>query len=1029
MFQRVNGASALFTTASLTVLAIAVATPAMAQTATPVDVQNPGADAPQIGAPQAQQTEGPAAEQTGGEIVVTGSRIARPTLDSPIPVTSLSGADLTRTGAVAIGDVLNDLPSLRSTFSQANSTRFIGTAGLNQLDLRGLNPSRTLVLVNGRRHITSSIGEFLVDTNTIPTDLIDRVDIVTGGSSAVYGSDAMAGVVNFVLKRNFSGLSLNAQGGVTDKGDRGTYRLSGTYGVNFAEGRGNLAVNLEYNKANLVTYLDRPELTGAVDGRNQFQLIPRPSATSPKRTFLTGIHSYGYDNGGNFIAYNGQSLLGCGDGIAAACRSNGYPRIFGFNSDGSLREYNYGVDFRPNGSNNNQGGDGAVLNDRGTLNPRLQRYVANVLGHFDVSDAFKPFVEAKFVRVEAFAQGTPTFGQGGSQGPDGEGETYLGSGVPIYFDNAYLQPGAANTIRGLLPAGSQYFRLNRNNNDLGTRDEFDRRDTYRIVGGVEGTFNDDWKYDFSVNYGEFHTRSRYYNNRIESRFLNASDAVRNGAGQIVCRINQTTVTDAACVPLNLLGNGAPSQAALNYINTTSTSSGKATELDINANLVGDSSQLFNLPGGPVRFAIGGEYRRETARQAYDDVIKGGDTFFNAIPDFRPPSFAVKEAYGELELPVLANLPFAQELTVNGAVRVADYKGSTGTVWAWNAGGIYAPIRDIKFRVNYSKSVRAPTLGDLYSSPSQDFPQLNDPCDVNFINTGRATRATNCAAAGVPANFVNTVARAGSTEILSGGNPNLTAEVSRSWTYGAIFQPSFLPGFAITADYYDIKISNVVNAVDAQTILDACYDAASLNNQFCQLINPRQANGLFARPALLQSVVNFSALKAQGIDLDVAYTHRFDDANKLSLRVIGSWVRNRTDYPYLDNPDQPDRVKGELGTPVWNVNASADYTYGAFTLGYQVRYIGRQSLTDWEAQHDTNGVPALDPYYADRVYYPSVFYHAIRASIDVNKQFSFYGGVDNLTDKKPPLGQLGVSEGGGIFDNIGRFIYAGISVKM
>ena len=1027
--------SGLFVTASTVAFVLASAIPAAAQTATPVDAQTqaPGTDA---AAPIGSDTTTGAVAQTvaqpaapdSGDIVVTGSRIARPTLNSPIPVTTVTQADLTRTGAVVIGDVLNDLPSLRSTYSQANSTQFIGTAGINLLDLRGLGPTRTLVLVNGRRHITGSTGDFLVDTNTIPTDLIDRVDIVTGGSSAVYGSDAMAGVVNFVLKRNFDGVSLNAQNGIADNGNRGTYRLSGTFGKNFAEGRGNIALGLEYNQADLLTYADRPELTGIYSGRSQITRVAPNGAGVPERTFLKGLHSFGYDNGGNFIPYGDGNLLDC-NSVAAACRPNGAPRVFGFGTDGTLSEYNYGNDLRPSGNNNNQNGSGPTLRDKGTLNPGLKRYVANLIGHFDVSEAFKPFFEAKFVRVDSYAQGTGTFNQGGSQGDGAEGETYLASGIPIAFDNAYLNPQAAATIRSLLPAGSDYFRVNRNNSDLGTRDEADRRDTYRIVVGAEGRFNDDWKYDFSVNYGEFRTKSKFYNNQFQSRFYNAIDAVRNGAGQIVCRINQASVVDASCAPLNILGEGRASQAALNYINTTSTSRGKATEFDVTANIVGDSSQLFELPGGPVRFAIGGEYRRETAFSAYDDTIKGGYTFFNVIPDFRPPAFAVKEAYGELEVPLLKDISFAKELTVNAAGRVADYKGSTGTVYAYNFGGIYAPINDIKFRVNYSRSVRAPTLSDLYSSNFQNFDLLDDPCDVNFINTGRSTRAANCAAAGVPANFVNNVARAGSTEFLSGGNPNLQAEKSRSWTYGAIFQPSFIPGFALTVDYYDIKISKVIQSVDAQTILDACYDAPTLDNSFCSLINPRQANGSFARPALLQSPVNYAGRRAKGIDFDASYNRRFGVDTKATFRVIGNWVRDRTDFPYLDEPSRPDRVKGELGDPVWNVNASVDLTHKNFTLGYQVRYIGRQSITDWEAQHDTNGVAALNPTYADVVYYPKVIYHAIRGSVDVDKRFTLYGGVDNLTDKKPPYGLLGNGDGDAIYDNIGRAMYIGASVKL
>ena len=454
--------SGLFVTASTVAFVLASAIPAAAQTATPVDAQTqaPGTD---TAAPIGSDTTTGAVAQTvapeanaGSDIVVTGSRIARPTLNSPIPVTTVTQADLTRTGAIVIGDVLNDLPSLRSTYSQANSTQFIGTAGINLLDLRGLGPTRTLVLVNGRRHITGSTGDFLVDTNTIPTDLIDRVDIVTGGSSAVYGSDAMAGVVNFVLKRNFDGVSLNAQNGIADNGNRGTYRLSGTFGKNFAEGRGNIALGLEYNQADLLTYADRPELTGIYSGRSQITRVAPNGAGVPERTFLKGLHSFGYDNGGNFIPYGDGNLLDC-NSVAAACRANGAPRVFGFGTDGTLSEYNYGNDLRPSGNNSNQNGSGPTLRDKGTLNPGLKRYVANLIGHFDVSEAFKPFFEAKFVRVDSYAQATGTFNQGGSQGDGAEGETYLASGIPVAFDNAYLNPQAAATIRSLLPAGLGLF--------------------------------------------------------------------------------------------------------------------------------------------------------------------------------------------------------------------------------------------------------------------------------------------------------------------------------------------------------------------------------------------------------------------------------------------------------------------------------------------------------------------------------------------------------------------------------------------
>lgn len=283
-------------------------------------------------------------------IVVTGSRIVRPGTDTPIPVNVRTAEDLFRTGGTNVGDELTKLPQLAPTYTQASSLgggNAIGTAGLNILDLRGLDPERSLVLVNGRRHITAIEGEFQVDTNTIPSDLIQRVDLVTGGSSAVYGSDAMAGVVNFVLKRDFEGLTANAQAGVTGRGDRGTYRLSATYGKNFAEGRGNIAVSLEYNRAKPIYYTGRDRQTGAFSGRNQFQLVDNPALdnTIPDRTFLRGIRSFGYSDTGAFIPYVGENLRSCAGGVAAACLPIGVPRAFFFGADGGLTEYNYGTDF------------------------------------------------------------------------------------------------------------------------------------------------------------------------------------------------------------------------------------------------------------------------------------------------------------------------------------------------------------------------------------------------------------------------------------------------------------------------------------------------------------------------------------------------------------------------------------------------------------------------------------------------------------------------------------------------------------
>lgn len=1008
-------------------------------------------DATQVGSISANNTNGTPADDLNPNdtIIVTGSRIARPALEGAAPVTSLSSDQLLSRGDLSIGDALNELPSLRSTFSQANSTRFIGTTGLNQLDLRGLGTSRTLVLVNGKRHVTSSEGEFSVDTNTIPIDLVERLDIVTGGTSAVYGSDAIAGVVNFILKRNYEGVSLRAQSGITDRGDRGSYFVAGTFGKNFADGRGNVAVSLEYADTEPLRYVDRPEMTGAFTGRRQFNASsPINTDDVPDRTYFNGgVYSLGLSDGGTFIPYNAATATSCvSNGSVAtrnplACRPNGYPRVFRFNTSGRIEEANYGtIDFRPFGSGNALGGvGGSTLNNTGVLQPGLQRYSANLLAHYDFSNAFKPYVEAKYVRVTSTQESSPTFAQNGSSTNPAYSSNSVG--VPIFFDNAYLNPADAALIRSTLISTSNpnpsFFRLSRNNVDLGSRGEFAKRQTYRIVAGVEGDFNGDWHYDVSVNYGRFENRLRSTNNRIESRFRNAADAVRNGAGQVVCRINADTSAandDPNCVPISLLGagNATLTPQALSYFMTTSNYKGKAEEFVVNGFVSGDSSQLFELPGGPIAFSLGGEYRRETASYSYDDLVSSGQTFLNAIPPFNPPAFAVKEAFGELNIPLLKDIFLIKELTVTGAGRVSDFKGATGTVYSYNAGVVWSPVRGINLRANYSRAVRAPTLGDLYSSPSQNFAFINDPCDVNYSTNGPnsgANRQANCRSIGLdPTTFENSAARSGNLAILSGGNANLKQETSDSYTYGVVLQPRFLPGFSLTVDYYDIKVKSVISSISAQQTVDSCFDSSDLNNQYCQLINPRQANGFFSNPALLVSSVNFSALRAKGIDLDANYQYRIDADNSLSLRFIGNYVANRSDFPYLDTPDLPERLRGELGDPIYQFNASADLKLSGLTLGYQLRYIGKQSVTDWEATHDSKQGPAYDPDYSDPSFYPSVWYHDIRVGFSVNEKFNLYAGVDNLFDKLPPLGLLGTSDGGSIFPNTGRFLYAGVKAN-
>lgn len=1068
--MRVNPALVLST--SVFALSVGLASPALAQAVElPVCAAGQTENCTPVTADEveAAEAQAAAAQPVDDAIIVTGSRIRSPSLTAPVPVTTVTVAELTNTGDVSLGDALNDLPSLRSTFSQGNSTRFIGTAGLSLLDLRGLGTSRTLVLVNGKRHITSTPGSYQVDTNTIPVDLLERVDIVTGGNSAVYGSDAVAGVVNFILKRDFEGIALKGQSGISSRGDRGSYFVSGTYGKNFFDGRGNVAVSAEYAKSQPLYFRDRDELTGAFSGRCQFNAVENAGDDGADGTdgitdnqFFCGIRNGGISDGGTV----GRTGVG---------------RFLRFAPNGDLVNETADRNFEPF-SGNVIGGTGSTLRNTGQLAAGLDRYAINLLARFEVAEAFRPFVEAKYVHINALQEGQPSFFVGSIPG-------FLGGGSNLRCNNPFLNAQALGMLRAngrCSNVATGTFTIARFNVDFGGRGEKHERDTYRIVGGVEGTFNGDWNYELSANYGRLETKLRSLNNLLlfdldgnDDGFLLAIDAQRNAAGQIVCGVNNDanpTNDRPDCVPINVFGNGAPSAAALDFVNTEARRRAKATEFVALGTVTGDMSQVFELPGGPIAFALGAEYRTEKAESAFDELTASGGTFLNAIQPFAPPKFTVKEAFGELSIPLLKDFTLAKELTISGAARVSDYNTSVGTVWAYNIQGIYAPVSDIRFRAAYATSVRAPTQSDLFSPNSQNFAFIADPCDVNNINIG--SRRTNCAAFGVPtvANatlvaacsntafpitlgspFLNCTARTSSTGFVSGGNPTLTEERGKSLTLGAVLQPRLIPGLSVTVDYYKIKVNELISALGAQQIINLCFDSDSgINNPFCSTVSRDPVTGLFVEPAVISGGVNFAAQKTKGIDVDIAYRRTFANGHRMSLRGIGTRVLRIDNFTDPTNPRVPNRQLKELGDPEFAANFNANYDFGVIDLTYNARFLGKQTIGAFETQNrfiglcpssgalrgttGLSGNPCTpgeltrrDPLNLDafpQKNYKQVFYHGARVNFEVpgSRKFNFYVGADNIFDKKPPFGLLGTA-GGDPYDSFGRFFYAGATIRM
>jgi outer membrane receptor protein involved in Fe transport len=989
-----------------------------------------------------------------GDITITGSRIRRPNLESTVPITSVGGAEFFETGQTSVGDVLNELPALRSTFSQSNSSRFLGTAGLNLLDLRGLGTQRTLVLQNGRRHVGSDVLNNAVspDVNTFPTDLIERVDVVTGGNSAIYGSDAIAGVVNFVLKRDYDGFQIRGQGGISKYGDAGSYYVSGLAGRNFAGGRGNVVLNLEYARQNEYFASGRPNLRnsqGFIVVDTDPSTATNGSDGNPDRLFFTDIRSSTYSDAGTFLS----------------TPQGGFYTPYIFNPDGTLSLQTGTRIGRPSlGSFQGGNGDNFRANRQFGLSPNLDRYSANLLAHFEVSEAFEPFVEAKYSRTDSLGNASGPFFTGSSGSPR---ERFKVGSNPFLSPQAQAIIGAYygdfygaydaddNPIGNGVFDAIEYdfgFGLYRNVEEFGNREEKARRETYRIVTGVRGEFNDDWNYEVSANYGRFNEKTAILGNVNLQRYLLAIDAVRAPNGQIVCRSQidpsaaipfegaidtafaqaQLAADVAACTPVNLFGKGNITQANRDYLLTNSFTDAHISQFVLNAFMSGDTSSFFELPGGPVGFAFGAEYRKEKVFYDQDDFTQKGLSFYNGIGTFDPTSFEVKEAFGEIRLPIIRD-SFIHELTVSAAGRVSDYKGATGTTFAYNAGIDFAPVRDLRLRGNYSRAVRAPNLTDLYFPLSQNFaPAPNDPCALDFRNTPQ--REANCAAAGVPANF--NYQYKSSLAFQSGGNANLREEKSDSFTVGGVFQPRFLPGFALTVDFYDITVNDVITSPSAQQIIDACYDAESIDNQFCELFQRQGAGtgpsgeitGRILENSLQVVPLNYAKLKVRGVDAEVAYRHKFSGIGSLSTKLTYTHVLKNDAFLNPLTPDLPNRALYELGDPVDSFNFDLDLKSGPITFGYDLRYIGKQLLNQYEDYFAVGDQPPQNADYASIKFYPAVWYHDVRVSIEADKNFDFYLGIDNVLNRDPPYGLSGAGGGSAIFTNRGRFFYAGAVAK-
>jgi iron complex outermembrane receptor protein len=922
----------------------------------------------------------PAPDATVGELIVTGSRLARATDETPNPVTVVSRQAMDNSGLTNLGDILAQLPALQGSATvRANSDRATNRGGLSLPDLRHLGTSRTLTLVDGQRSVGGVAGDMAVDLSTIPTALVDRVEVMTGGASAIYGSDAVTGVINVILKDHFEGLEAGFQRGGPLNGRYG--QSTSAYAVggqNFAGGRGNVIVSLFGDRQDRVKGSD-------IEGLADWGTVINPANTGPNDGIADTLYRP-YVQADVFDEYGviTTTSLAPVTGFDAAGNPVKPPARTGTNS--SI----YGSFAAPCATCVSQEALGTPI-------PRQTRWGAQSIVHFDVSEALSLKADVQYVDTHTLDTASPSF--------------TLGSYVLVPSTNPFVTPAIAAALAG---RGS-VFLVNRMNLDVGPRNTDTDRQTFRAVLGANGKADAgfaDVKWQANYNFGRTVARFDTENVLVPRAFAAAIDAVRDPVtGAARCRTDPG-VLGRTCTPFNLFG-AQNSAAALAYVSTSVDAKQSLTQQVANATATFDTSRFFNLAGGPVGLAAGVEWRSEQSRSTPGTLLQSGLTELTPTSN-ATGGFEVREAFMEAEAPILKDAPFAKALTLNAAVRFADYSHA-GDATSWALRGLWAPIDDLAFRATYSRAVRAPNINEAFLPSTSGFQTIQDPCTTLRMGDN-ANRPANCRALGV----AFTSATGTSFPGISAGNPDLKSEKADTWTVGFVLTPSFAPGLMASVDYYDIKIDDAISLLTGQDAANQCVDGPTLAAAYCALItrNPttKQITGYRS------TYLNQSALKTAGYDILVSYGH---DVAFMALngRATGSvsanYVEKLRQYAFQDFPNVVDREEGELGDPRWSATSSLSYAQGPVTLTWESRFMD-------EVRRNKD----VSPERTDRPTVESVWYHDLIARFAVNrgKGSEIYVGVNNIFAKTLPVGITGQADPIYAYDLFGRYLFAGVKAR-
>ena len=915
------------------------------------------------------------------EVVVTGSRAITNGANAPTPVTVVSAAQLQAAAPGSVADALNQLPvlqnSLRPTSTGSSATGAAGN-GANLLSLRGLGSSRTLVLLDGRRLAPSNTSGS-TDVNLIPQSLLSRVDIVTGGASAAYGSDAVAGVVNFILDTKFTGFKGEVQGGISSRSDNESRKLGLTWGQAFADGRGHLLASVDgyHNEGIGLDYGGRKWAEAG------WGLIP--TGGTPSNTFAQQV-------GFSTASFGGVILTGPLAGNGAAPMQ--------FLPGGVLAPFTIGS-FRS--ATVMSGGDGAK--GRTNLVPSLTTQTAYLYGEYEATPTVTFFGSASYGQVTTKY---PAITGGRQQGA----EAYT-----IFNDNAFLPDAVRVRMQQL---GVTSFQMGRFGRDWGPVDIRTLNTTWDATAGLRGTFAGDWQYSAYYERGHVISKVLTSGNPYFDHMYRAADAVRDPSGRIVCRTSLANPGEG-CVPINLFGEGSPSPEAIAYVTGTAYSR-LVNKQDVAAFDV--RGQPFSLWAGPISLAFGAEYRKVRANQIVDPIsasrkatngVRGFPTsavgslggFQQSNPQPINGEFSIKEGFAEIDVPLARDISFAQALNVNAAVRYADYSTAGGAT-TWKVGLTWSPIDDVRVRVSQSRDIRAPNIAELFTGSQQ----------------------TNGVGARDPAfNRQVTVVVQQTT-----GNVDLKPEKADTTTIGAVYQPSWLPGASFSVDYYDIDIAKVITPLSVQQVVDGCAAGAA---ELCAFIT-RNAAVAPASVGTINTVrtptFNLAARSTRGIDFEASYQTDLDNlfpqlGGRLTLRALATRIDKLVTVTAGVPVDRAGDVGGTAlaGAPHWQGVLSANVDSGPFGLYVQARYIGGGNF-------DSTLTPALLDPALNKV--DSIVYTDLTARYRFQAMGSAseaFITINNLFDRDPRLTPNGAvttprTANGNRYDFTGRYMTGGLRFR-